>query len=64
MCLTLSCRKYKLNVVFVKDKFGPDLISKLSERLSVPRNFMFITSYTKRFQHNIGQLGGVRVITA
>lgn len=35
---------------------------RLSQRLSVPRNYMFIGTPGDRFPHRIEKLGGVRVI--
>ena len=41
---------------------GPGLIGALSDRLGVPRNFMFIGTPGDRFPHRIEHLGGVRLI--
>ncbi len=51
-----------IDFVLVKGKFSPDLIEKLSERLGVPKNYMFIGTPGDRFPHNIADLGGVRLI--
>jgi hypothetical protein len=38
------------------------LIERLSRRLGVPKNYMFIGCPGDRFPHNIADLGGVRLI--
>ncbi|MEO7963298.1 MAG: APC family permease [Gemmatimonadaceae bacterium] len=52
----------RIDFLAVRGEFGPDLIARLSERLHVPRNSMFIGTPSHRFPHRIEQLGGVRVI--
>ncbi|MBK7927814.1 MAG: APC family permease [Bryobacterales bacterium] len=52
----------RIDVVFVRGQFGPDLIGRLSERMRVPRNYMFIGTPGDRFPHNLAELGGVRLI--
>jgi len=52
----------KIDLMLVKGKFGPDLIERLSKRLGVPKNYMFIGTPGDRFPHNIAELGGVRLI--
>lgn len=54
--------KIKIDLVLVKGKFGPELIEKLSQRMGVPKNYMFISTPGDRFPHNIAELGGVRLI--
>ncbi|MEO8028175.1 MAG: APC family permease [Bryobacteraceae bacterium] len=54
--------KLKIDLILVKGKFGPQLIEKLSRRLAVPKNYMFISTPGDRFPHNIAELGGVRLI--
>lgn len=54
--------KIKIDLLLVKGKFGPQLIEKLSQRLDVPKNQMFISTPGDRFPHNIAELGGVRLI--
>jgi hypothetical protein len=41
---------------------GVSIIEKLSRRLDVPKNYMFIGTPSDRFPHRIDDLGGVRVI--
>ncbi len=52
----------RIDLVLVQGKFGPELIEKLSERLGVPKNYMFLGTPGDRFPHNIAELGGVRLI--
>ncbi len=52
----------RIDFIAVQGKFGPGLIDQLSERLGVPKNYMFIGCPGDRFPHNIGDLGGVRLI--
>jgi amino acid transporter len=52
----------RIDFIAVKGRFGPDLIAKLSKRLDVPRNYMFIGCPGDRFPHQIADLGGVRLI--
>lgn len=52
----------RIDLVLVKGKFGPTLIEQLSERLNIPKNYMFIGTPGDRFPHNIAELGGVRLI--
>ncbi|MEQ1948942.1 MAG: APC family permease [Bryobacteraceae bacterium] len=54
--------KLKIDLVLVRGKFGPQLIEKLSQRLGVPKNYMFISTPGDQFPHNIAELGGVRLI--
>ncbi|MEP7326076.1 MAG: hypothetical protein ABI836_09030 [Gemmatimonadota bacterium] len=42
--------------------FGPALVTALSRRLGVPRNYMFIGTPGDDFPHRVEELGGVRVI--
>jgi len=42
--------------------FGPELITELSERWNIPKNFMFIGSPGDRFSYRVSELGGVRLI--
>lgn len=52
----------KIDFVAVRGSFGPELIDRLSRRLNVPRNYMFIGTPGDRFPHEIEALGGVRLI--
>jgi amino acid transporter len=42
--------------------FGPELISELSEKWKIPKNFMFIGSPGDKFSYRVSDLGGVRLI--
>jgi hypothetical protein len=52
----------RIDLVLVRGKFGPELIERLSKRLGVPKNYMFMGTPGGRFPHNIAELGGVRLI--
>jgi hypothetical protein len=52
----------RIDFIAVKGEFGPELIERLSRRLRVPKNQMFIGTPGDRFPHRIEDLGGVRVI--
>jgi len=52
----------RIDFLAVKGTFGPELIEKLSRRLGVPKNSMFIGTPGDRFPHRVADLGGVRII--
>jgi amino acid transporter len=52
----------RIDLVLVHGRFGPELIERVSRRLRVPKNYMFIGTPGDRFPHNIAELGGVRLI--
>ena len=52
----------RIDFLAVRGEFGPTLIERLSQRLCVPKNAMFIGTPSHRFAHPIEHLGGVRVI--
>jgi amino acid transporter len=52
----------RIDLVMVKGRFGPELIEKLSRRMRVPKNYMFIGTPGDQFPHNIAELGGVRLV--
>jgi amino acid transporter len=52
----------RIDFVLVKGAFGPELIERISRRMNVPKNYMFIGTPGDRFPHNIADLGGVRLI--
>ncbi len=52
----------RIDFLAVRGNFGPALIERLSQRLEVPTNSMFIGTPSDRFAHPIESLGGVRVI--
>jgi hypothetical protein len=43
--------------------FGGEVISQISEKHDIPKHFMFIACPSEEFPHDIGKLGGVRLIT-
>ena len=54
--------RLKIDFLAVQGIFGPELIERLSQRLEVPKNYMFIGTPGDRFPHRIEALGGVRII--
>lgn len=42
--------------------FGPEIITELSEKWNIPKNFMFIGSPGDKFSFRVADLGGVRLI--
>ncbi|HEX5001840.1 MAG TPA: APC family permease [Bacteroidia bacterium] len=52
----------KIQFIQMEGKFGPELISRLSEEWKIPINFMFIGSPGDHFPYRIEELGGVRLI--
>ena len=52
----------RIDFIAVKGVFGPEVIERLSRRLDVPKNYMFIGTPGDRFPHRIENLGGVRLI--
>lgn len=54
--------RLRIDFVAVKGTFGPEIIERLSRRLRVPKNLMFIATPGDHFPHDLEDLGGVRVI--
>lgn len=54
--------RIRIDLLLVKGRFGPELIEKLSNRLGVPKNYMFISTPGDRFPHKLADLGGVRLV--
>ena len=52
----------RIDFLAVKGTFGPELIERLSRRLGVPKNYMFIGTPGDRFPHRVEDLGGVRLV--
>ncbi|RMG17697.1 MAG: APC family permease [Planctomycetota bacterium] len=52
----------RIDFLAVKGQFTPELVDALSERLKVPKNYMFIGCPGDRFPHRLESLGGVRLI--
>jgi amino acid transporter len=54
--------RLKIDFLAVRGTFGPELIERLSQRLGIPKNAMFIGTPGDRFPHRVEDLGGVRII--
>jgi hypothetical protein len=52
----------RIDFIAVQAEFGPELIEALSQRLGVPKNYMFIGTPGDKFPHQVETLGGVRLI--
>ncbi len=52
----------RIDFLSVKGQFGPQLVEKISRRLKIPKNSMFIGTPGSGFQHSLAELGGVRII--
>jgi len=51
-----------VDLVFRQGRFSPETIDEISQELGVPKNYMFIGVPGQSFPHNLGELGGVRLI--
>lgn len=49
--------------LIVRGKFTPAMVDYLANELEIPKNFMFMACPNSHFPHNIGEFGGVRLIT-
>ncbi|MCC7051936.1 MAG: APC family permease [Gemmatimonadaceae bacterium] len=54
--------RLRIDVLFVRGRFAPELVEQLSLHLGVPKNLMFIGTPSDHFPHRIEALGGVRLI--
>ncbi|BDI34065.1 hypothetical protein CCAX7_61160 [Capsulimonas corticalis] len=52
----------RIDLLLVQGEFCPSLIERLSQRLGIPKNYMFIGTPSDRFPHSLDSLGGVRLI--
>jgi hypothetical protein len=55
--------KIKIDLVCAKGVFGPSTVARLSNELNVPHNLMFMSCPRVGFSHELGDLGGIRLIT-
>ncbi|AUS07170.1 APC family permease [Pseudotamlana carrageenivorans] len=51
-----------IEFIEIDDRFGPELINRLSKEWGIPINFMFIGSPGDHFPYKVEELGGVRLI--
>ncbi|MGE3756523.1 MAG: amino acid permease, partial [Pseudobdellovibrionaceae bacterium] len=54
--------QFRIDFLTVKGEFTPTFIEKISRRLKVPKNYMFIGTPGNKFPHRVSELGGVRLI--
>ena len=52
-----------MDLVLVQGSFTPAVVAQISTRLGVPRNFMFMVCPNERFPYDLGDFGGIRIIT-
>ncbi len=52
----------KIDLILVQGEFSPELVSQLSTKLDVPKNYMFVGTPGDKFPYEIGAFGGVRII--
>lgn len=52
----------KIDLVFRKGKFSPEMINKIAKEFDIPKNLLFIGAPGIDFEYSLGDLGGVRVI--
>jgi amino acid transporter len=55
--------KVTVELVVIDAPFTPSVVTQVSETLHVPKNFMFIATPSVSLPSNIGEYGGLRVIT-
>jgi len=55
--------KIRVNLLLVKGKFSPAFTDYIANAKNVPKNYMFMACPGSKFPHNIGEFGGVRLIT-
>ena len=61
--MNLVCVQMVMDLVLVQGTFTPPVVAQISTRLGVPRNFMFMVCPTERFPYDLGDFGGIRIIT-
>jgi hypothetical protein len=52
-----------LDLVLVQGSFTPGVVAQVSMRLGIPRNFMFMVCPNERFPYDLGDFGGIRIVT-
>jgi amino acid transporter len=52
----------RIDFLAVRGRFGPQIVEKLSQKLGIPKNCMFIGTPGGNFKHSLAELGGVRII--
>lgn len=55
--------KLTVQLVFVNSPFSPLTVDEVSREMGIPKNYMFITCPGESFPHQIGQFGGLRVVS-
>jgi len=55
--------KTRIDLLLVRGRFSPGMVDYLSNKLNIPKNFMFLTCPDDKFPNNIAEFGGVRLVT-
>eukprot|EP01116_Phalansterium_solitarium_P009215 TRINITY_DN2327_c0_g1_i1.p1 TRINITY_DN2327_c0_g1~~TRINITY_DN2327_c0_g1_i1.p1 ORF type:complete len:427 (+),score=134.33 TRINITY_DN2327_c0_g1_i1:3-1283(+) len=56
--------KMRIDFVGIKGEFNPATLDRISDVFNVPKNLMFISCPSAKFEQKVDQLGGVRIITS
>jgi hypothetical protein len=56
--------KMRIDFVGIQGTFSPEVINRISQHLSVPKNLIFISCPGGKFAHKLSDFGGVRIITS
>jgi len=55
--------KIKLDLMIFRGEFNPAFTDFIAHKLKIPKNLMFMACPDDSFPHNIGDFGGIRLIT-
>eukprot|EP01133_Synstelium_polycarpum_P003646 gene3646-4186_t len=55
--------KIRIDLITVRAEFNPSVVEKISNLLSVPKNFMFLSCPKDHLPYSFGDFGGVRMVT-
>ena len=53
----------QVDFVAVVGSFGPKMVRRISDEMHIPTNFMFMSTFGGKFEHDVTSLGGIRIIT-
>lgn len=55
--------KIRIDLIIVRAKFTPAFTDYIAQKFKIPKNLMFMACPSNEFPHNIGEFGGIRLIT-
>lgn len=55
--------KFSVNLRLYRGQFSPEFCDAIAKALHVQKNYMFMGCPNDKFPHNIGEFGGIRLIT-